>query len=246
MESANRTLVCRGKWTTVALLAAAVLSGRHSSAQLPMELTRVATGLASPLYATHAPGDSQRLYVVEKTGAIRILDLATGSLLPNPFMAASVTAAGIGLTTDGERGLLGLAFHPDYRTNGRLFINSTDAAGTTRIREFRRQTADVVDAASGRDVLSVPQPYSNHNGGWLDFGRDGHLYVAMGDGGSGNDPENYAQNRNSLLGKILRLDVSGDDFPTDASRNYRVPATNPFVGQAGMRGEIWAYGLRNP
>jgi autotransporter-associated beta strand protein len=103
-----------------------------------------------------------------------------------------------------------------------------------------------VDSTSARDVLSITQPYSNHNGGWLDFGRDGHLYIAMGDGGSSNDPHNYSQDRSSLLGKMLRLDVSGDDFPTDATRNYRVPATNPFVGQAGMRGEIWAYGLRNP
>jgi glucose/arabinose dehydrogenase len=228
-----------------AMLAAAGVD-REAAAQSALELTRVATGLSSPLYATHAPGDPQRLYVVEKTGAIRIVNLATGSLSSSPFMAASVTAAGIGLTTDGERGLLGLAFHPEYRTNGRFFINSTDSAGTTRIREFRRLSADQVDSTSGRDVLSVSQPYSNHNGGWLDFGRDGHLYVAMGDGGSSNDPQNVAQNRGSLLGKMLRLDVSGDDFPTDATRNYRVPPSNPFVGQAGMLGEIWAYGLRNP
>lgn len=236
-------------WSRAAALAAAVVGGwlgSQTRGQTALELTRVASGLTNPVYATHAPGEPQRLYVVEKTGAIKILNLATGTVAATPFMAASVTSAGIGLTTDGERGLLGLAFHPGYQTNGRLFINSTDSAGTTRIREFRRQTADQVDAASGRDVLSVNQPYSNHNGGWLDFGRDGHLYVAMGDGGSSNDPQNEAQNRGSLLGKMLRLDVSGDDFPTDATRNYRVPATNPFAGQAGMRGEIWAYGLRNP
>lgn len=230
----------------VAALLAAGLSQREGLAQTALELTRVASGLSSPLYATHAPGDPQRLYVVEKTGAIRIVNLVTGSVAATPFMSGTLTAAGIGLTTDGERGLLGLAFHPDYQTNGRLFINSTDSAGNTRIREFRRLTADQVDSTSARDVLSITQPYSNHNGGWLDFGRDGHLYIAMGDGGSSNDPHNYSQDRSSLLGKMLRLDVSGDDFPTDATRNYRVPATNPFVGQAGMRGEIWAYGLRNP
>lgn len=245
MATSGTTAIWRPAIVAVAMLVAG-RGHREAAGQSALELTRVASGLSSPLYATHAPGDPQRLYVVEKTGAIRIVDLATGSLLSAPFMAASVTAAGIGLTTDGERGLLGLAFHPDYQTNGRFFINSTDAAGTTRIREFRRLTADQVDATSGRDVLSVGQPYSNHNGGWLDFGRDGHLYAAMGDGGSGNDPQNYAQNRASLLGKMLRIDVSGDDFPADATRNYRVPVTNPFVGQAGMLGEIWAYGLRNP
>lgn len=245
MGFARRRLALFGRLTTVAVVVL-VATSQQACAQPALELTRVATGLSNPLYATYAPGDAQRLFVVEKTGAIRIVDLATGTVAATPFMPASVTAAGIGLTTDGERGLLGLAFHPDYQTNGRLFINSTDSAGTTRIREFRRLTADQVDAASGRDVLSVSQPYSNHNGGWLDFGRDGHLYIAMGDGGSSNDPQNYSQNRGSLLGKMLRIDVSGDDFPSDASRNYRVPATNPFVGQVGMLGEIWAYGLRNP
>jgi autotransporter-associated beta strand protein len=230
----------------VAAMLAAGLCQREGLAQTALELTRVATGLSSPLYATSAPGDPQRLYVVEKTGAIKIVNLITGSVAATPFMSETVTAAGIGLTTDSERGLLGLAFHPDYQTNGRFFINSTDSAGNTRIREFRRLTADQVDSTSGREVLSITQPYSNHNGGWLDFGRDRHLYIAMGDGGSSNDPQNYAQNRGSLLGKMLRIDVSGDDFPADATRNYRVPATNPFVGQAGMLGEIWAYGLRNP
>ena len=234
---------------TAAVVAAVLAAGLCQCdvlAQSALELTRVATGLANPLYATHAPGDPQRLFVVEKTGAIKILNLASGTVSATPFMTAAVTSAGIGLTTDSERGLLGLAFHPNYQSNGRFFINSTDSAGTTRIREFRRLTADQVDSTSARDVLSITQPYSNHNGGWLDFGRDGHLYIAMGDGGSSNDPHNYSQDRSSLLGKMLRLDVSGDDFPTDATRNYRVPATNPFVGQAGMRGEIWAYGLRNP
>jgi hypothetical protein len=243
------TSVMTATHRTAAVVAAVLAVGLCQCdvlAQSALELTRVATGLTNPLYATHAPGDPQRLFVVEKTGAIKILNLASGTVSATPFMTAAVTSAGIGLTTDSERGLLGLAFHPNYQSNGRFFINSTDSAGTTRIREFRRLTADQVDSTSARDVLSITQPYSNHNGGWLDFGRDGHLYIAMGDGGSSNDPHNYSQDRSSLLGKMLRLDVSGDDFPTDATRNYRVPATNPFVGQAGMRGEIWAYGLRNP
>ena len=243
------TSVMTATHRTAAVVAAVLAAGLCQCdvlAQSALELTRVATGLTNPLYVTHAPGDPQRLFVVEKTGAIKILNLASGTVSATPFMTAAVTSAGIGLTTDSERGLLGLAFHPNYQSNGRFFINSTDSAGTTRIREFRRLTADQVDSTSARDVLSITQPYSNHNGGWLDFGRDGHLYIAMGDGGSSNDPHNYSQDRSSLLGKMLRLDVSGDDFPTDATRNYRVPATNPFVGQAGMRGEIWAYGLRNP
>ena len=245
MSTSVMTATHRTAAVVVAVLAAG-LCQCDVMAQSALELTRVATGLTNPLYATHAPGDPQRLFVVEKTGAIKILNLASGTVSATPFMTAAVTSAGIGLTTDSERGLLGLAFHPNYQSNGRFFINSTDSAGTTRIREFRRLTADQVDSTSARDVLSITQPYSNHNGGWLDFGRDGHLYIAMGDGGSSNDPHNYSQDRSSLLGKMLRLDVSGDDFPTDATRNYRVPATNPFVGQAGMRGEIWAYGLRNP
>jgi len=245
MVTSVMNATCRTVMFVAAMLAAG-LCQREGLAQTALELTRVATGLSSPLYATSAPGDPQRLYVVEKTGAIKIVNLITGSVAATPFMSETVTAAGIGLTTDSERGLLGLAFHPDYQTNGRFFINSTDSAGNTRIREFRRLTADQVDSTSGREVLSITQPYSNHNGGWLDFGRDRHLYIAMGDGGSSNDPQNYAQNRGSLLGKMLRIDVSGDDFPADATRNYRVPATNPFVGQAGMLGEIWAYGLRNP
>ena len=245
MSTSVMTATHRTAAVVVAVLAAG-LCQCDVLAQSALELTRVATGLTNPLYATHAPGDPQRLFVVEKTGAIKILNLASGTVSATPFMTAAVTSAGIGLTTDSERGLLGLAFHPNYQSNGRFFINSTDSAGTTRIREFRRLTADQVDSTSARDVLSITQPYSNHNGGWLDFGRDGHLYIAMGDGGSSNDPHNYSQDRSSLLGKMLRLDVSGDDFPTDATRNYRVPATNPFVGQAGMRGEIWAYGLRNP
>jgi autotransporter-associated beta strand protein len=245
MVTSSMNATCRTAIVVAAMLAAG-LCEREGLAQTALELTRVATGLSSPLYATHAPGDPQRLFVVEKTGAIKILNLASGTVSATPFMTAAVTSAGIGLTTDSERGLLGLAFHPDYQTNGRFFINSTDSVGNTRIREFRRLTADQVDSTSGREVLSITQPYSNHNGGWLDFGRDRHLYIAMGDGGSGNDPQNYAQNRGSLLGKMLRIDVSGDDFPADATRNYRVPATNPFVGQAGMLGEIWAYGLRNP
>ena len=242
----SRMLVRSRLVAIVVALCVATVFSRRCMAQGGLELTRVATGLTSPVYATHAPGDPGRLYIVEKAGAIRVLDLLSGAVLPTPFMSASVTAAGIGLTTDGERGLLGLAFHPDYQANGRFFINSTDSAGNTRIREFRRLTSNQVDSTSGRDVLSVAQPYSNHNGGWLDFGPDGLLYVAMGDGGSSNDPQNHAQNRGSLLGKMLRLDVSGDDFPADSSRNYRVPATNPFVGQPAMLGEIWAYGLRNP
>jgi hypothetical protein len=136
--------------------------------------------------------------------------------------------------------LLGLAFHPDYETNGYFFVNYTDAAGNTVIASYSVSgNPNVANAGSGSTILTVAQPFSNHNGGQLAFGPDGYLYVALGDGGSGGDPGNRAQNTNDLLGKLLRLDV-------DAASPYAVPASNPFVGQAGARGEIWALGLRNP
>jgi glucose/arabinose dehydrogenase len=140
----------------------------------------------------------------------------------------------------GERGLLGLAFHPDYATSGLFFVNYTNLAGNTVIARYSVSgNPDVADSASGSVVLTVAQPFSNHNGGQLAFGPDGYLYVALGDGGSGGDPGNRAQNTNDPLGKLLRLDI-------DAASPYAVPANNPFVGQAGARPEIWALGLRNP
>jgi glucose/arabinose dehydrogenase len=209
--------------------------------------TTVASGLDLPVFATAPRGDTGRLFIVEQqTGNIRILDLATGQLLPTPFLTIT------DLSDGNEQGLLGLAFHPQYADNGLLYVDYTDAAGNTQIKRFRTRPsstspirANQADPASQASVLSIPQPFSNHNGGWIGFGPDGLLYVATGDGGSGNDPGNRAQNLAERLGKLLRIDVNRDDFP-DAVRNYGIPASNPFVATPGTAPEIWAYGLRNP
>lgn len=195
--------------------------------------TPVATGLSAPLWLTSPAGDS-RLFVVEQRGTVRIIE--DGALLPDPFLdLRSAVASG------GERGLLSLAFHPEYASNGRFYVDYTDRKGDTRVVAYRVSAADPdrADPASGDTILAVDQPYSNHNGGLVAFGPDGMLYVGLGDGGSGGDPRGNGQNRGTLLGAILRLDVDG-------ASPYRVPSDNPFVGQAGLRGEIWAWGLRNP
>lgn len=204
---------------------------------------RVASGLSSPLFGASPPGDPDRLFIVEQhTGRIRILDLGTGQLNADPFL----DLPDAGLAPGGEQGLLGLAFHPDYATNGRFYVNLTNAAGDTEIREYRRADANHADAASARLILGYDQPFTNHNGGWMGFGPDGLLYISSGDGGSGGDPQNNAQNLDSLLGKVLRIDVDADAFPGDAARNYAIPAGNPFAGATPGADEVWLYGLRNP
>ena len=231
------------KACTLFVAAAAALMASSTAAQLTTET--VASGLSGPLWVTHAPGDFERIFVLEQRsgsqGRIRIIDITTDTLLPTPFLSVTVTSSG------NERGLLGLAFHPDYNANGKFYINYTNSSGTTIVDEYTVSTADpnVADAGSRKQVLSVAQPFSNHNGGWISFGPDGYLYISSGDGGSGGDPGNRSQTiTNQLLGKMLRIDVDGDDFPADSSRNYAIPADNPFVGATGDD-EIWAYGLRN-
>ncbi len=196
-----------------------------------LQALRVASGLQSPVDLQAIAGDRSRLFVVEQPGRIR--------LIRDGVLQAS---AALDITdrvgSGGERGLLGLAFHPGAAQNGRLFVNYTDRGGDTRLAEFRL-AGDRIDPASERTLLVVEQPFANHNGGALAFGRDGFLHVALGDGGSGGDPRGFAQNLESLLGKILRLDVDGP-------APYAVPSSNPFVSRAGARPEIWAFGLRNP
>jgi glucose/arabinose dehydrogenase len=187
-----------------------------------------------PVDLQSAPGDRARLFVLEKAGRIRLLQ--NGAVAATPFLDITdrVNSSGI------EQGLVGLVFHPRFAENGRFFVNYTDRGDTTHLAEFRAGTgASTVDPATERTILLQEQPYANHNGGQLAFARDGFLYVALGDGGSAGDPEGSGQNLGTLLGKILRIDV-------DRAQPYAVPADNPFVGRAGARPEIWAYGLRNP
>lgn len=208
-----------------------------------IDAVRVASGLVGPLFAASPPGDPNRLFVVEQhTGRIRILDLNTGQIGADHFLDLPDGS----LAAGGEQGLLGLAFHPNYAANGLFYVNLTNQTGDTEVREYRRADADHADAASGRVILTFDQPFANHNGGWLGFGPDGMLYIASGDGGSAGDPQNNAQNTGSLLGKILRIDVNSDAFPNDASRNYAIPAGNPFAGATPGADEVWLYGLRNP
>ena len=231
--------------------------------------TRVATGLASPIFATHASGRPELLFIAERgtpvdgnvgnsTANIRILNLTTGVVAPTPFLTIP------GLDVESEGGLLGLAFHPDFANNGKLYVYVTandSVAGTpfsSYIREYTRSTTnpDVADPTF-RPILDFTQPQANHNGGWIGFSpNDGLLYIMSGDGGGGNDqgtghtePGGNAQDlTNNLLGKALRIDVNSDGFTADPNRNYAIPLSNPFVAGPNAAGddEIWAYGLRNP
>jgi glucose/arabinose dehydrogenase len=215
------------------------LLGLEASA-VSITAQRVANNLSRPVYAGSPVGDTQRLFIAEQhTGIIKILDQSTGTINPTPFLDLG------GLATGNEQGLLGVAFHPDFVNNGKFYVNLTVSGGDTEIREYLvGDDPDVADPNSGRLVIGYDQPYSNHNGGWMDFGpNDGYLYVASGDGGDGNDPGNRALDiTDQKLGKMLRIDVDGTDGPTG---QYGIPADNPFVGATGDD-EIWAYGLRNP
>ena len=204
--------------------------------------TRVASGLNQPVFTGAPAGDPGRLFIVEKTGLIKVLDLNTGQVLATPFLDVSSQ-----ILTDGERGLLGLAFDPNYASNGLFYVYLINTSGNTEIRSYHvSANPNVADAASATPIITVPQPAaSNHKAGWLGFGPDGYLYAALGDGGGGGDTFHTGQNINDLLGNVLRLDVHGDAFPGDATKNYAIPADNPFVGTAGAD-EIFAFGLRNP
>lgn len=192
----------------------------------------VTESLENPLFLTQAGDGSGRLFVVEQSGRIRVLE---GHVLhPVPFL--DITKQ---VLSGGERGLLGLAFHPDYRRNGRFFVNYTRKPdGATVLAEYQKGVTATSASQEERILLVVPQPYPNHNGGMVAFGPDGYLYVGLGDGGSKGDPDNRAQNPEDLLGKILRIDV-------DRGSPYSIPMDNPFAKEGG-RPEIYAIGLRNP
>jgi hypothetical protein len=188
----------------------------------------------SPVYATHAPDDTSRLFVVGQNGIVRIVRLPQNELVTTPFLTQAVNFG-------GEQGLLGMAFHPNYASNGFVYIAFNEQG--TNFEAIGRYTVssgnpDVVDPATFQTVIRFSHPAGNHNGGWIGFGSDGLLYMSSGDGAGS------PQDLNGFGGKILRIDVDGDDFPADAQANYRIPHDNPLVGLG--RGEIWAWGLRNP
>ena len=197
-------------------------------------ITSFATGFSSPTELTHAGDD--RMFLVQQNGAIKIIN-PDGTVNPNNFL--TLTSSKVNFSAN-ERGLLGLAFHPNFANNGFFYVNYTRAgdAATAIERYSISANPNVADPASGAVLLTVAQPFNNHNGGTIKFGPDGYLYIGMGDGGSGGDPGNRAQNINENLGKMLRIDVDGA-FP------YAIPPDNPYVGIAG-NDEIWAVGLRNP
>lgn len=201
-----------------------------------LALTLVADGFSAPLFAASPPGDTARLFVVEQGGRIWIVK--DGARLPVPFLDISGRLG----AASGEQGLLGLAFHPRFAENGQFFVNYINEGLDTRIARYRASDdTDIADPESEEILLEVEQPFANHNGGMLAFGpADGNLYIGLGDGGSGNDPQNNGQRLDTLLGKILRIDVDGG-VP------YAIPPDNPFADSTnGVRPEIWAYGLRNP
>jgi glucose/arabinose dehydrogenase len=223
---------------------AVVLGAAPALGQLTSRL--VVSGLTQPVAIVVDPSDPSTQFIVERVGRVRIL--RSGTLQAGVFLDLTRE-----VTTDGERGLLGLAFAPDVATSRRFYVNFTNRQGHTVIARFKRSASapTQIEAGSRFDLVwpdgrrFIEQPFSNHNGGNLRFGPDGYLYIGMGDGGSGNDPGNRAQNPRTLLGKMLRIDVS---VPDDDPRGYRVPADNPFLDGTPVAalGEIWAFGLRNP
>ncbi|MBN2471675.1 MAG: PQQ-dependent sugar dehydrogenase [Anaerolineae bacterium] len=199
--------------------------------------TEFVGGFNGPIFATHAGDGSGRLFVLEQTGRIWIVE-ADGTRLDTPFLDLSGKISRF--EGYSEQGLLGLAFHPEYAENGRLFVNYTDDDGETVVAEFAVANNDpnIANPISERELLRQPQPYANHNGGMMAFGPDGYLYISLGDGGSGGDPEGNGQNPWTWLGSILRIDVDGE-------RPYSAPEDNPFVAEGSGAPEIWAWGLRN-
>lgn len=211
-------------------ISAAATQSSPPTQRVSIAMQEIARGLNDPVYLTSPPGDA-RLFVVEQGG--RIVILKGGHALSRPFL--DITKK---VQSGGERGLLSVAFHPQYRANGFLFVNYTDHNGDTNIERYTvSREPDVADFGSARPILKIHQPYSNHNGGMNLFGPDGMLYIGMGDGGSQLDPHGNGQNPNALLAKLLRINVDRD--------SYSVSAANPYA-RGGGRAEVWAIGLRNP
>jgi glucose/arabinose dehydrogenase len=255
----NRTRGLHSRLTAAAiggaLLCAGMIAGPVAAAPMPVAVPRAAantpaaaptdadiqivlraSNLSNPVFVTSARDGTGRLFIVEQTGKIKIY--LNGVVQSTPFLSIGTQVS------DGyEQGLLGLAFHPGFKTNRKLYVNFTDNNGDTIVREYKASTTNpnVVATSTARTIIKIAQPYDNHNGGMIAFGPDGYLYIGMGDGGDGDDPGNRAQNKEVLLGKMLRLNING----SSSAHNYLFPSSNPYVGVAG-RNEIWQIGLRNP
>jgi len=229
-------LLCTWLWAAGA--DAANCTEPAAGAAIPdIRLEEIASGLSNPVHITGAGDGSGRLYVVEQRGTVRVIE--NGKLAPDPFLDIRGK-----VESGGEKGLLSIAFHPKYAENGAFFVDYTTREGGlySHVSRMARGRDGRADPKSERLLLKIEQPYSNHNGGQLAFGPDGYLYISLGDGGSANDPQEHGQNLETLLGTILRIDVER----SDGARPYAIPRDNPFVGRAGAREEIFAYGLRNP
>ena len=246
LDSCKKTAIMRSFRLSVfvALVGAVVVFGPRLAAQSTLMSRVYASGFSSPIAFIQDSTNASRQFVVQQGGRIRVVD--NGAVLPADFL--DLTGS---ITSGGERGLLGMALSPDYAVSGRFYVNFTDLAGNTVIARFVRSSGNpaLADPTSRFDLRwptglpYIVQPYANHNAGHLEFGPDGYLYIGMGDGGSGNDPQNHAQTPLDLLGKMLRVDVN---VPASHPTGYVVPSTNPFVGNAGIYPEIWSFGLRNP
>lgn len=202
-----------------------------------IKLKLIADGLKQPVHITHARDEPDRLYVVEQAGQVRIIE--KGKLLVKPFLDIRDR-----VNSGGEKGLLSIALHPDYKNNGFIYVNYTmEKQGLqTIVSRFGKSKDGQVKLKSEKIILKIKQPYSNHNGGQLAFGPDGYLYIGMGDGGSANDPLSHGQNTRTLLGTLLRIDINSKG----KNKNYVIPDDNPFLKAKNFLPEIWAYGLRNP
>jgi glucose/arabinose dehydrogenase len=237
-KAPGRRMVAAAAVLLLAATLVASLDPASSRAAITLGLASVASGLEQPLAVVNAGDGTGRLFVVEQSGRIRIISRA-GSLVSTPFLdiAARVSCC-------GEQGLLGLAFHPSYRANGRFYVYYTDPGGSLVIAEYRRSSTNSGRASTTeRRLLRIAHPdHANHNGGQLAFGPDGYLYIGTGDGGGGGDPDENGQRRSNLLGKILRIAPN----VTSSAPTYRIPSTNPWAKSTTIRREIWAFGLRNP
>jgi glucose/arabinose dehydrogenase len=212
-----------------------------------VSILQVTGGLADPIGVTNAGDGSGRLFIVQQTGQIRIWD--GSQILATPFLDLSSAISPCTPNNCGERGLLGLAFHPNYESNGFFYVYYTRASDNDIVVARYQVSGDpnIANPSSALTLLVIEHSLRpNHNGGQLAFGPDGYLYMGVGDGGGGDDPDESGQNINTLLGKILRIDVNGDSFPADPNRNYAIPPNNPFAGATVGEDEIWDFGLRNP